>query len=957
MNKFLVFLILLCSVSVNAQAYESGIPGLNITAPTASGIASKIKSPSALSTGIPEIDIPFFSLPTHQKGVAINLGLTYHPNNTFMGSKASDVGLGWNLAGATNVIYREIHPGNGAPIDKYHFNFLGRAGTFQFLKQNGSLILTKVTENRFKISVTETGPDLYKFKIIDENGISYHFETLDNSYYFMYGNGGMNTGFTGCYYLTKIQDTNGNELAVFEYQQDSYTVPRYLTNPDLITIPVKSLKPSKITSRDFGSVHFSYTFNVNDRKSYQDPFQLNSVELRNTAGRQMEKYMIQSQSGSLSYPLGFIAGGPNSGCLTHEDQYKRLLNKVLKYGSGSSYETTEIKYSLFGNNFDVTDYWTEYPNVDPSYKCFPEEYKNPKYLGIGLLQSIKYPNGTEVKYTFEPNQYFVDKNSPDYSSFMPPYEVRDRDAQYFEDIGSYPFDVPSGQNFGIFTLPTNPDEPDGHSYLFFHLAVGELYYNDPIQPANGNYFVNASLTGGVDGVDGYKKYPPGKRTFSITGTGGRGTVTVKRIRYKSLPVPNYSTGNGVRIKKIEYLDNNIVAEALTRNYQYQKFDGSNATSGFLNDIEGEQSVVYKNVKETVGQNKGYTKYYYRTLYDLPVQNHIQDTTLVAGNVMKFVNILKDGLLEKREVFNADNSIIQRDSIDSEMIPLDYTYIGLGNYYGQTFDLLRNGIVKNQKTTSTIYSSSGAYTNTAEITRDIKDFNVIYEKNTGADGTVSEVNTTYPWGIYLTEPRLWNANITSVPLVVEGKRNGTVLSKSETKFENPAHFYPTSQLSFLPDNLSQSLKNASFDIYDDKGNLVQFTAFPDTGSTGISTTIIYGYDKTLPIAKIEGAKLSDIPASLITAIVNASNEDGMAALAQEAAKEQTLIAALNTFKNDAALQNFMITCYTYNPLIGITTTIPPNGMMELYKYDSFNRLLKTVDVNGNTIKEHQYNYKH
>lgn len=198
---------------------------------------------------------------------------------------------------------------------------------------------------------------------------------------------------------------------------------------------------------------------------------------------------------------------------------------------------------------------------------------------------------------------------------------------------------------------------------------------------------------------------------------------------------------------------------------------------------------------------------------------------------------------------------------------------------------------------------------------------------------------------------------SIPLTVESKRNGSVVSKSETKFDNTAHFYPTSQLSFLPDNPSQSLKNASFDIYDDKGNLVQYTAFPEVGSTGISTTIIYGYDKTLPIAKIEGAKLSDIPASLITAIVNASNEDGMAALAQEEAKEQALIAALNTFKNDAALHNFMITCYTYNPLIGITTTIPPNGMMELYKYDSFNRLLKTVDVNGNTIKEHQYNYKH
>jgi hypothetical protein len=185
----------------------------------------------------------------------------------------------------------------------------------------------------------------------------------------------------------------------------------------------------------------------------------------------------------------------------------------------------------------------------------------------------------------------------------------------------------------------------------------------------------------------------------------------------------------------------------------------------------------------------------------------------------------------------------------------------------------------------------------------------------------------------------------------------VVSKTETKYENAVHFYPTSQLSFLPDNLSQSVKNMSYDLYDDKGNPVQYTVFPEVGSTGIPTTIIWGYNKTMPIAKIEGARLSDIPSSLITTIVNASNNDANASAAQEETLEKALVDALNTFKNDNALKNFMVTCYTYNPLIGVTTIIPPNGMMEFYKYDAYNRLQKVVDVNGNTVKEHQYNYKH
>lgn len=924
---------------LKAQSYESQIPNLNITAPTASGIASKIKSPSALSTGIPEIEIPFFSLATHSKNVSVNIGLSYHPNNTFMGSKASDVGLGWNLVGATNVIYREVDS-SGLPYYNYHFNFLGKSGTFQYIPY-GDVPLKKVTENRYQISVIEIGSNLYKFKIVDENGIAYLFETLDISYYTDY-NG--NNNYTGCYFLTKIVDVNNNEIVSFEYQEDNYTVPTSLGNNS--PKPVKSLKISTITSKDFGSINFNYNFNINDRKSYQDPFQLNSVVLKNKADRQVERYVFESQLAQFEYPLGFIAGGNPTPCYNKEDQWKRRLTKVLKYdNTNSTYQETQFMYPDFFDILNFNDSWTEFPNVDPLNKCFPQEYKNPKYYGQSLLKSIKYPNGTEVKYEFEPHQYYVDK---DYSGYLYPHEITDREAQYYENIGDFSFDFKAGPKYITFNLPYNTDEPDGYSYLFEHLAIGTLYTDGPFQPTDGHYFLNGAITGGITDINGYKKYPPGNNTVVISGTGGTGTYQIRRIRLKSNPISNYSTGKGVRIKRVEYLENNVVNNALTRRFSYEKFDGSMPTSGYLNEIGGQDFVVYKNVKETLGENQGYTKYYYKTLHD-PL-----DVNSPAGpvNELRYINILANGLLEKREVFDVNHSIVQKDSIVSKLAPLS-VFEGGGSFYGHYYNILRNGIVEEQKTVSKLYSPSGVYTNTSEIKRDLNNYNVIYEKSTAADGVMKESNITYPFG---RTNRFWNNNIRSIPLTVETKKNGTIVSKSETKFDDISHFYPTSQISFLPDNLSQSLKNISYDIYDDKGNPVQFTAFPDVGSEGVSTTIIYGYNKTLPIAKIEGAKLSDIPSNLITAIVNASNEDANATSAQEESKEQALIAALNTFKNDPALRNFMVTCYTYNPLVGITTTIPPNGLMEFYKYDSFNRLLKVLDVNGNTVKEHLYNYK-
>lgn len=152
-----------------------------------------------------------------------------------------------------------------------------------------------------------------------------------------------------------------------------------------------------------------------------------------------------------------------------------------------------------------------------------------------------------------------------------------------------------------------------------------------------------------------------------------------------------------------------------------------------------------------------------------------------------------------------------------------------------------------------------------------------------------------------------------------------------------------------------MKNVSYDIYDDKGNLVQFTEFPDVG-TGKSTTVIWGYNKTMPIAKIEGAKFSEIPAALISSIVSASNSDANATSAQEAATEWGLVEALNLFRTNTAMKDFMISCFVYDPLVGVTKMIPPTGLMETYQYDTYNRLHRVLDVNGVALKEYQYNYK-
>ena len=52
----------------------------------------------------------------------------------------------------------------------------------------------------------------------------------------------------------------------------------------------------------------------------------------------------------------------------------------------------------------------------------------------------------------------------------------------------------------------------------------------------------------------------------------------------------------------------------------------------------------------------------------------------------------------------------------------------------------------------------------------------------------------------------------------------------------------------------------------------------------------------------------------------------------------------------------ITTYTYDPLIGITSTTDPKGITTYYEYDNFLRLMNVKDQDGNIIKNYDYHYK-
>lgn len=218
--------------------------------------------------------------------------------------------------------------------------------------------------------------------------------------------------------------------------------------------------------------------------------------------------------------------------------------------------------------------------------------------------------------------------------------------------------------------------------------------------------------------------------------------------------------------------------------------------------------------------------------------------------------------------------------------------------------------------------------------------------TSSDNSVTQTTYRYARG----NTPLVNANMLSIPLEIETIKDSKTISRVETKYENisPAELFPSSVVSYdLQSTISSGYTDVVYDKYDNKGNLQQYTT-----KDGTSTTIIWGYNQTKPIAKITGAKLTDIQQTLIDAIVNASTTDNATAPNND---ETALLNELNTFRKHNSLSTFQMTTYTYDPLVGIRSITPPNGIRENYLYDAANRLEKIIDSDGKILKEYTYNY--
>jgi len=848
--------------------------------------------------------------------------------------------------------------------------FMTSDGKIKVLANSPNLVSVDLTNFNFQpYTITCNPVSLSEIKLTDDNGNKYFFggesKYLEYTLNLSIGSNGSDSQGSqpviNTWFLKRIEYYN-NEIVYFNYQNDNITTSSdfcigsgafyhggTLQNPEKLKFIFmnESVNDSRNVKTFFGTNAITggignyYTLH---KKAFLDNITGTNFEIKFNYSSQ--DYVFNNNSSFNSIFKSF-------------KEFK-LDNIILKFGAQEIQKVNFI-YSLKGGTNTVDSF----PRL---FLDSVQEVGKPPYsfeYDILASQQLPKPSTCAVDFWGFYNGKLTNDAPPFGNNQLIPQTLVDgnSDITYTNDIRDPNF------NFAKLCMINKVNYPTG-GYSVFEYEPHT--YSKRVERRSASNFLPALFD--VNGTAG------GVRIKKIYDFDGLQNVNTREFIYET--VNNNSSGVLMQWPrtKISY---NTVINMPSGWYNGVYFSGGNINtevsifqSSSINMNTIENSVMnYSRILEKTANN-GFTEFIFKDYIALPDSNDVINSQLTAGtftpeSLVKNIDLLfndrstERGKLLIKNIFNQNNDLVQKEDFeynnDVNKLNLNSQYVGISyawmNYAKQYYynDYLT------KKTTTNYHASGNLVTveNTNYIAAPsynpttISDQYVLSKTSTtNSLNEIVEKEYKYPWQSYLATSTEFlnfkNANIL-VPLRETTTKNSIKLNEQFTVYTKdastnnllfPKFIYTAKFPNNYPaiTNVGNLEKKITYDFYDSKGNVSQFTP-----ENGVPTTILWGYNRTLPIAKIENATLAQVATALGTTTAILQTTYG-----------ETNLAAINGLRT--LMANTMITTYEHIPLIGVSSITDPKGDKSTFTYDTSNRLKNVKDKNGNIISDYIYHYK-
>lgn len=906
------------------QTASSIHPKIIPPSPEAQSFIKYGEIPVSHTTGTPNIEIPIYEI--NSKKLKLPISLNYH-TSIKPSDIASCVGLGWKL-NAGGLMTRSIKgiadesPSGGmlsgamitledvdngqTSSDLYYRAKYQSEGSYDNSSDNyyysvgnglsGGFVYDK---NRNLVKTSYSNDKILRtsgntFEITDDKGTFYQFDHKENTLE------NSANWIPGSWWLTKIISSDRTDTISFEYENYPYTYGDiYASQSQVYTECFNGNVGPLNTYESIATSYMSLLKKITFKDGYVNFSYLNDrLDLR--ASRLKEISIYTNQNALLKKTV-----------LNHGHFYSGYANNIYNYRLKLTGLTTKN-----GNDGVEYSHSFEYNEQDilPPYRS-PTD--NNTFFALNALDYWGYYNGKTQNPNLLPVAHY---------SHLP---VGDRrpDERYAKACILEKIVYPTG-GFTTFTYEGN--------------RLGESMGNPS----------NSLPTGGL------------RIKQIITKASPEASPIIKKYEYADgvsmMPFEN----NGRYVYTEVYQDCNLACYGSSTTYL------SNAIVP-LADFNG-SPVIYTGVDEyVVGDNNQNlkTSYLYdvepdqfeyidypRYQVDYPIRRNWARGNLLTTSYYSFRNgsYVPVRSLANSYISLATNRIITGSNFCFRIINNNCNvYYFNGNpvknsyfYFDEKMDV---GIKKLESTTIIDYDSQGNYLTKVDnfVYGSSLHLNATKKSTVNSDGKAIETTIKYPFDFAGISPYsdMISRNVIAVP--VEETTVNVSLNKELSNTKTNYSFFQSNQL-IEPSSVALSFGGATpqnereVTNYDKYGNTLEVVS-----RTGPKTCYVWGYKGQYPIAEIINADYSTVVSEL----------GGTLAIENFSKLQNPGNTYINNFlaplRNNLA--NALITTYTYEPLVGMTSQTDAKGMTTYYEYDALQRLKLIRDQNYNIIKTYCYNY--